>query len=353
MSASTAATAAMATATAGKREKVASPAKRERVFSGIQPSGTPTLGNYIGAIRHWVAEQDIYDNIYCVVDLHAITVPQNPDELRFNTRQLYAVLVAAGLDPARSALFVQSHVHEHTELAWMLDCVTPMGWLNRMTQFKVKAGTDREAANAGLYTYPVLMAADILLYQADAVPVGEDQKQHVELARDIADSFNSRFGETFVEPRPIIREVGARIMALDEPTKKMSKSSESENSYISLLDPPAVIRKKIARATTDSERTIVFDANRPGIYNLLTIYQALTGESQQAIEAEFAGKGYKEFKAALTDVLVTTLEPIQQRYTALMSDLPGLDALMAEGAAKVRPLAQKTLHTVMERMGLR
>ncbi|HET9979443.1 MAG TPA: tryptophan--tRNA ligase [Ktedonobacterales bacterium] len=355
MSASTASTivASAATGTAGKREKAVGPAKRERVFSGIQPSGTPTLGNYIGAIRHWVAEQDIYDNIYCVVDLHAITVPQNPTELRFNTRQLYALLVAAGLDPARSALFVQSHIHEHAELAWLLDCITPMGWLNRMTQFKTKAGVDREAANAGLYTYPVLMAADILLYQADAVPVGEDQKQHVELARDIANSFNSRFGETFVEPRPIIREVGARIMALDEPTKKMSKSSESESSYISLLDPPATIRKKVARATTDSERTIVFDAKRPGIYNLLTIYQSLTGESQRAIEAEFAGKGYKEFKAALTDVLVATLEPIQQRYTALMSDLPGLDALMAEGAAKVRPLAQTTLHTVMERMGLR
>ena len=342
-----------ATATAGKREKAASPAKRERVFSGIQPSGTPTLGNYIGAIRHWVAEQDIYDNIYCVVDLHAITVPQNPAELRFNTRQLYALLVAAGLDPARSALFVQSHVSAHAELAWVLDCVTPMGWLNRMTQFKIKAGADREAANAGLYTYPVLMAADILLYQADGVPVGEDQKQHVELARDIANSFNSRFGETFVEPRPIIREVGARIMALDEPGKKMSKSSDSENSYITLLDPPATIRKKVARATTDSERAIVFDENRPAIFNLLTIYQSLTGQSQRDIEAEFAGKGYKEFKAALADVVVATLEPIQQRYHTLMADPTALDTLMAEGAAKVRPLAQATLHTVLERVGLR
>ena len=342
-----------ATATAGKREKAASPAKRERVFSGIQPSGTPTLGNYIGAIRHWVAEQDIYDNIYCVVDLHSITVPQNPAEWRFNTRQLYALLVAAGLDPARSALFVQSHVSAHAELAWVLDCVTPMGWLNRMTQFKIKAGADREAANAGLYTYPVLMAADILLYQADGVPVGEDQKQHVELARDIANSFNSRFGETFVEPRPIIREVGARIMALDEPGKKMSKSSDSENSYITLLDPPATIRKKVARATTDSDRAIVFDENRPAIFNLLTIYQSLTGQSQRDIEAEFAGKGYKEFKAALADVVVATLEPIQQRYHTLMADPTALDTLMAEGAAKVRPLAQATLHTVLERVGLR
>jgi tryptophanyl-tRNA synthetase len=279
-------------------------------------------------------------------------VPQDPAELRFNTRQLYALLIASGLDPARSAIFVQSHMHEHAELTWVLDCITPTGWLNRMTQFKVKAGEDRELASAGLYTYPVLMAADILLYQTDGVPVGEDQKQHVELARDVANSFNARFGETFVEPRPIIREVGARIMSLDDPSKKMSKSG-IENSYIALIDEPTAIRKKIARATTDSERTIVFDENRPGIFNLLTIYQTLTGQSQQAIEAEFAGKGYKEFKAALADAVVATLEPIQQRYKALMDDPDGLDALMAEGAAKVRPLAQATLRTVLEKVGLR
>jgi tryptophanyl-tRNA synthetase len=350
MSASTSASARIASA--GKPAEVASGAKRERVFSGIKPSGTPTLGNYIGAIRHWVAEQDIYDNIYCVVDLHAITVPQDPEELRFNTRQLYALLVASGLDPARSAIFVQSHMHEHAELAWVLDCVTPMGWLNRMTQFKSKAGSDRELASAGLYTYPVLMAADILIYHADAVPVGEDQKQHVELARDVANTFNNRFGETFVEPRPIVRTVGARIMSLDDPSKKMSKS-ESENSYISMIDEPAAIRKKIARATTDSERTIVFDEKRPGIFNLLAIYQSLTGRSQDAIEAEFEGKGYKEFKAALADTVVATLEPIQQRYKALMADPDGLERLMAEGAAKVRPTAQATLQTVLEKVGLR
>ena len=348
MSAST----SSATAPAGKPAKATNPAKRERVFSGIAPSNTPTLGNYIGAIRHWAAEQDIYDNIFCVVDLHAITVPQDPAELRSNTRQLYAMLIACGLDPERSAIFVQSHMHEHAELAWVLDCVTPTGWLNRMTQFKTKAGEDRELASAGLYTYPVLMAADILLYQTDAVPVGEDQKQHVELARDLANSFNNRYGETFVEPRPIIREVGARIMSLDDPSKKMSKSG-NDNSYISLIDPPSAIRKKIARATTDSERTIVFDENRPGVFNLLTMYQTLTGASQQAIEAEFAGKGYKEFKAALADVSVATLEPIQQRYNTLMSDPVGLDKLMAEGAAKVRPLAQATLQTVLEKVGLR
>jgi tryptophanyl-tRNA synthetase len=327
-------------------------AKRERVFSGIQPSGNPTIGNYIGAIKNWVAEQDIYDNIYCVVDLHALTVPQDPAKLRESIRQLYALLIACGLDPERSALFVQSHMHEHAELAWILDGITPLGWLNRMTQFKTKAGVDREAANAGLYTYPVLMAADILLYQADGVPVGEDQKQHVELTRDIANTFNSRFGETFVEPRPIIREVGARIMSLEDPTKKMSKS-DSESSYIAVLDPPAVIRKKVARATTDSLRTIEFDENRPGILNLLTIYQSMTGESREHIEAEFAGKGYKEFKAALGDAVIATFEPIQQRYAELMGDPAKLEALMAEGAAKIRPIAQATLQTVMEKVGLR
>ncbi len=325
---------------------------RERVFSGIQPSGAPHIGNYLGAIRHWVAEQDIFDNIYCVVDLHAITVPQDPGELRENVRQLAATLLACGLDPQRSALFVQSHVHEHAELAWLLNCVTPMGWLNRMTQFKTKAGDDRETVSAGLYDYPVLMAADILLYQTDAVPVGDDQRQHVELTRDIANSFNARFGETFVEPRALIREVGARIMALDDPAKKMSKSG-ADTSYIALLDPPEVIRKKIARATTDSQRTIVFDESRPGIFNLLTIYQLLVGQSREQIEAEFAGKGYKEFKAALTEGLVATLTPIQQRYNQLVADPAELDRLLAGGAERVRPISHATLAQVQQRMGLR
>ncbi len=324
---------------------------RERVFSGIQPSGAPHIGNYLGAIRHWAAEQDLFDNIYCVVDLHAITVPQDPQELRENVRQLAATLFACGLDPQRSALFVQSHVHEHAELAWLLNCVTPTGWLNRMTQFKSKAGADREAASAGLYDYPVLMAADILLYQTDAVPVGDDQRQHVELTRDIANSFNARFGETFVEPRALIREVGARIMALDEPTNKMSKSGV-DASYIGLLDKPEVIRKKIARATTDSQRTIVFDESRAGIYNLLTIYQLLVGQSREQIEAEFAGKGYKEFKAALTESLVAALTPIQQRFDQLVADPAELDRLLEAGADRVRPIAQETLAHAKRRMGL-
>ncbi len=328
----------------------AKPARRERVFSGIQPSGTPTLGNYIGAIRNWVADQDEYDNIFCVVDMHAITVPQDPAKLRQNTRQLAALLFAAGIDPERSALFIQSHVPAHAELTWLLDCVTPTGWLNRMTQFKSKAGDDRESANAGLYTYPVLMAADILLYRTDVVPVGEDQVQHVELTRDIANTFNYRYGETFVEPRALIRSVGARIMSLDDPTKKMSKS-DNDGSYISLLDPPNVIRKKIARATTDSQRTIVFDESRPGIFNLLTIYQVLGGETREQIEAEFAGKGYKEFKAALAERIVAALEPIQQRYAEITAQPSYLDSLLAQGADRVRPIAEATLRQTKERMG--
>ncbi|HET9111514.1 MAG TPA: tryptophan--tRNA ligase [Ktedonobacterales bacterium] len=338
--------------TAARAAKPTTKSERERVFSGIQPSGAPHLGNYLGAIRHWVAEQDVFDNIYCVVDLHAITVPQDPKELRENVRQLAATLLACGLDPERSALFVQSHNHEHAELAWLLNCVTPMGWLNRMTQFKAKAGDDRESVSAGLFDYPVLMAADILLYQADAVPVGDDQRQHVELTRDIANSFNARFGETFVEPRALIREVGARIMSLDDPAKKMSKSG-ADASYIALLDKPEVIRKKIARATTDSQRTIIFDESRPGVFNLLTIYQLLVGQTSEQIEADFDGKGYKEFKAALTDALVAALEPIQRRYDQLVADPAELDRLLAAGADRVRPIAQATLAQVMRRMGLR
>lgn len=337
--------------TAAAIAKSAPKRDRERVFSGIQPSGAPHIGNYLGAIRHWVDEQDLFDNIYCVVDLHALTVPQDPKALRENVRQLAATLLACGLDPERSALFIQSHIHEHAELAWLLNCVTPTGWLNRMTQFKVKAGDDRESVSAGLYDYPVLMAADILLYQADAVPVGDDQRQHVELTRDIANAFNARFGDTFVEPRALIREVGARIMSLDEPEKKMSKSG-SDGSYIALLDKPDVIRKKIARATTDSQRTIVFDESRAGIFNLLTIYQLLTEQTREQIEAEFDGRGYKEFKEALGERLVATVTPIQQRYQELTANRAELDRLLEEGAERVRPIARKTLAKVKRKMGL-
>lgn len=325
--------------------------QRKRVFSGIQPSGTPHIGNYIGAISHWVADQDLYDNIYCVVDLHAITVPQDPVELRTNTEQLAAMLFACGLDPQRSVIFVQSHIPAHTELAWILNCFTPTGWLNRMTQFKSKAGTDRESASAGLYDYPVLMASDILLYQTDAVPVGEDQRQHVELTRDIAASFNARFGTTFTEPEALIRKVGARIMSLDDPTKKMSKS-DNDLSYISLLDSPDAIHRKIARATTDSLRRITFDESRPSIYNLLMMYQLLVNESREKIEAEFEGKGYKEFKVALADRIVSVLEPIQLRHRELVADPGYLRALLAQGADQIRPLAEETLSMVQSKVGL-
>ncbi|MFI5272292.1 MAG: tryptophan--tRNA ligase [Ktedonobacterales bacterium] len=325
--------------------------QRPRVFSGIAPSGVATLGNYIGAIRYWVADQDVYDNIFCVVDLHAITLPQDPDVLRENTRQLAAVLLACGIDPARSELFIQSQVSAHAEMAWLLGCLTPLGWLNRMTQFKSKAADARESASAGLYTYPVLMAADILLYHTQVVPVGDDQVQHVELTRDLANSFNFRFGETFTEPKALIREVGARIMALDDPTKKMSKSGAVFAS-ISLLDAPEVVRKKIARATTDSERTIVFDERRPGVFNLLTIYQALGSETPEQIEAQFAGKGYKEFKQALAERINGVLAPIQTRYAQIVAQPGELDRVLAAGAARVRPLAEQTLRDAKQKVGL-
>jgi tryptophanyl-tRNA synthetase len=327
--------------------------RKKRVFSGIQPSGNLHIGNYLGAIRNWVATLDACDNIFCIVDLHALTVEpeERAAELRANTMQLAALYVACGLDPAKCALFVQSELHEHAELSWMLGCVTPTGWLNRMTQFKSKAGEHQEQASTGLYTYPVLMAADILLYQTDAVPVGDDQRQHVELTRDIAERFNYLFGPTFTVPEPLIREVGARIMSLDDPTKKMSKSEPG--SYIALLDPPDVIRKKLARATTDSERSIRFDEGRPGVYNLLTIYELLSGQTRPAIEEHFAAKGYKELKSEVAEALVAELEPIQRRYDALMADPAQVQAILDEGAARLRPLAQATLRTAMTRMGLR
>ena len=309
---------------------------KSRVFSGIQPSGDPHIGNYIGAIRNWVADQEKYDNTFCVVDQHAITASYDPEELRRNVRQLVAVYLASGLDPSRCNLFVQSHVPEHTELAWLLMCVTPMGWLSRMTQFKEKSEGKQEQVSAGLFTYPVLMAADILLYQADGVPVGDDQKQHVELARDTAQRFNHLFGETFTVPQPIIRPVGARVMGLDDPTRKMAKSESGQYHSIGLLDEPDRIRKKLARAVTDSHKEIVFDPRRPGVFNLLTIYRSLSGQSQEEIEAHFEGKGYGDLKRELADVVIATLEPVQARFRELTEDPAYIDELLAEHAARVR-----------------
>ncbi len=342
-------------ATAGLPQK----GLRPRVLSGIQPTGIPHIGNYLGAMRHWAAEQEQYDSVFCVVDLHAITVPANhhPAELQDNIIGMAAALLAIGIDPQKSVLFIQSHIPAHAELSWILGCVTSLGWLNRMHQFKSKAGEDRENASAGLYTYPVLQAADILLYDADLVPVGDDQRQHIELTRDIAERFNERFGPTFIVPAPLIRESGARIMALDDPTAKMSKSHPE--GAISLLDTPSAIKKKFARAVTDSERTITFSPERKGLYNLLTIYQLLAGGTDEAIEEHFAGKGYKELKAELTELLVAELAPIQQRYRDLVGDpahpkqaKAALAPILLEGAARARPRAEATLARAKNAMGL-
>ena len=286
---------------------------KKRAFSGIQPTGNIHIGNYLGATRHWAADQDKYDNIFCIVDLHAITEQQDPKILKAKIREVTGLLLATGIDPQESIVFIQSHVHEHSELAWILNCFLPMGWLERMTQFKEKSGTQKGRVSVGLFDYPSLMAADILLYDTDVVPVGDDQKQHVELARDAAQRFNHIYGDIFILPQPVIADVGARIMGLDDPTQKMSKSEEAPNHAIALLDTPEVIRAKIMRATTDSLKEIRFDESRPGIFNLLTIYQILTGEKEKEIEARFEGKGYGDLKKDLAELLIEGLRPLQER----------------------------------------
>ena len=329
------------------------PPVKKRVFSGVQPTGNIHLGNYLGAIRNWVTAQAEYDNIFCIVDLHAITLPIDPQELHTNTRKLAALYLACGLDTRYCKLFVQSHVHEHAEASWIMNCFTPMGWLNRMTQFKTKAGDHADSVDTGLYCYPVLMACDILLYQTHYVPVGDDQRQHIELTRDLAQRFNARYNkQVFTIPEGQIRQVGARIMALDDPTSKMSKSAVNPASRINLLDDARTIKQKIGRATTDSERLAKFDSERPGITNLLTIYQMLTGKSQEEIESEFEGSGYGAVKAAVTDQLVATLEPIQKRYYELINDLSTLEGILKQGADAVRPLAQATMRDIKNVVGL-
>lgn len=325
---------------------------KKRVFSGIQPSGDLHLGNYLGALKRWVDAQDETDNIFCIVDMHAITVPQDPIELRKKIRELAAIYFAAGLDPQKSTVFVQSDISAHAELGWILNCYTPTGWLNRMTQFKDKAGDQQESVSAGLYDYPVLMAADILLYDTDEVPVGEDQKQHVELTRDIAQRFNGIYGETFKLPEPKISQIAARVMSLDDPTKKMSKSNPSAGSRINLLDDPELIRSKIMKATTDSEGVVKFDASRPGVYNLLEIYENLTGQSREDIESHFAGKGYGDFKKEVAEVVVEALKPIQVKYQELMANPETIEKMLQEGANKIRPMAEETLKRVKRKVGL-
>ncbi len=322
------------------------------VFSGIQPSGDLHLGNYIGAIRNWVAGQTQFDNIFCVVDLHAITVYQHPEVLRTKIRETVGVLLACGIDPAQSLLFIQSHVTAHTTLAWVLNCLTPVGWLERMTQYKDKAAK-QDSVGMGLLDYPVLMAADILLYQTQFVPVGEDQRQHLELTRDIAGRFNHLYGETFILPEMLIPPVGARIMGLDEPTAKMSKSTNRPYHAVGILDPPDTIMAVMRRAVTDSGREIAFsdDPAKAGVTNLLTIYQALSGHSRQTIEAHFAGKGYGDLKREVAEVVIDTLRPIQQRYKAFMDDPATLDDVLRAGAEAARQRAAPMLGTVKERVG--
>ena len=326
---------------------------RQRVFSGIQPSGTPHLGTYLGALKNWVSIQDAHDNFYCIVDLHALTVPQDPKVLRYNVRELAAVFVAVGLDPERSVIFRQSRVSAHAELSWLLNCIARVGELSRMTQFKDKAQRGgAEAASVGLYDYPVLQAADILLYGTHLVPVGEDQRQHLELSRTLARRFNNLYGDTFVVPEPMILNIGARVMALDDPMQKMSKSSPTPAGYIALLDEPDTIRRKIRRAVTDSGTEIVAGPEKPAITNLLGVYAALAGKTIPELEEQYTGKGYGDFKKELAEVVVETLSPIRERALELLDDPRELDELLEAGAEKARKVASSTLHDAWAKMGL-
>lgn len=330
-------------------------AQKSRVFSGVQPTGALHLGTLIGALAPWVRDQQEHENRFCIVDLHALTIPEvvQPDQLRARVRDVAALYLAAGIDPQHSAIFVQSQIPAHAELAWVLTCVTPLGWLERMTQFKSKAG-EAGRAGAGLLTYPVLQAADILLHDTNLVPVGEDQRQHVELTRDIAQRFNHLFGETFVVPEAVIRSSGARVMGFDDPTTKMSKSigALKAGHAIGLLDPPEVIRRTVMRAVTDTVRETRFDHASPGVLNLLVIYEALSGEPRAAIEARFDGRGYGELKSAVADLVIATLTPIQQRFTEITSDPATLTQLLDDGAERVRPLADATMARVRRATGL-
>ena len=325
--------------------------RKKRALSGIQPSGVPTLGNYLGALRNWVTLQDEFDCAYAVADLHAITVRQEPAKLRQQIMEMFALLLAIGLDPDKCLLFVQSQVPAHAELAWLLACHTQFGELSRMTQFKDKAQKHADNVNLGLFAYPSLMAADILVYQPDVVPVGADQKQHVELTRDIAERFNSIYGNVFVVPEPYIMKTGARVRSLQDPTRKMSKSDENQNAFISLKDDPDTIRRKFRRAVTDSEARVYYAEGKDGINNLMEIYSAVTGKDVQVIEAEFEGKGYGDFKAAVGDAVVETLAPIQQRFAELMQDKAQLSAMMRRGAERADTVSRRTLDKAKKKMG--
>ena len=325
---------------------------RKRIFSGIQPSGKIHLGNYLGAVRNWVQLQDEYDCIYCVVDAHAITVRQDPAELRRKTLELFAQLLACGVDPERSTLFVQSHVTQHAEIAWVLNCFTMFGELSRMTQFKDKSAKHADNINAGLFTYPCLMAADILLYQPDFVPVGEDQKQHVEICRDIANRFNHVYGDVFKMPEPYIPKQGARVMSLNQPDTKMSKSIPE--GCVFLMEKPEDILRKFKRAITDSdtERCVRYDPQaKPGVSNLMQIYSAVTGKNFEAIEAEFEGKGYGAFKPAVGEAVVELLRPIREETERLLADKAYLEGVYRAGAERASRVAERTLRKVYKKVG--
>ena len=326
--------------------------RRKRIFSGIQPTGTLTLGNYIGALRNFSILQDEYDCLYSIVDLHALTVRQDPAQLRKNCLKVMSLFIASGLDPEKNLIYFQSHVSGHAELGWILDCYTYMGELQRMTQFKDKSAKHADNINAGLFTYPSLMAADILLYQTDLVPIGADQKQHLELARNVAERFNSVYGETFVVPDGYFPKVGARVMSLQDPTRKMSKS-DPEDTYIAMLDEPSVIRKKLRRAVTDSENCIRFDPeNKPGVSNLMSILSVLSGMSMEEIVAAYDGRGYGAFKDAVADAVIAELEPIQKRFAEIFSDKAFLNETMTRNAEQAARLADRTLQKVRRKVGL-
>ncbi len=327
--------------------------KKKRIFSGVQPSGNLTIGNYLGAIKNWIPMQDEFECLYCVVDLHTLTVRQKPAELRQRSLNLLALYMACGLDPEKCILFLQSHVSAHSELAWILNCYTYMGELNRMTQFKDKSAKHADNINAGLFAYPVLMAADILLYQTDLVPIGQDQKQHLEITRDIAERFNNVYGETFRIPEPYIPKIGAKIMSLQEPEKKMSKSDENENAYVFILDNEDAIIRKFKRAVTDSEREIRYDeTNKPGVSNLISIYSAATGKTFPDIEKEFDGRSYGDLKEVVGQSVVEMLKPVQQKYNELIANKDYLNSILKDNSEKAAYMARKTLSKVQKKIGL-
>ncbi len=321
------------------------------IFSGIQPSGKLTLGNYLGAVRNWGKLQDEYDCFYCIVDMHAMTQYQVPKDLRRQTLEGLAMLLACGLDPEKNTLFIQSHVPAHSEAAWLMSCMTYFGELSRMTQFKDKSARQSDNINAGLFTYPVLMACDILLYQADLVPVGSDQKQHIELTRDVAERFNNRYSPTFVVPKPYIAKVGAKIMSLQEPEKKMSKSDENDNANIYLLDSPEVIKKKFKRAVTDSVGVVQLEDDQPGIKNLISIYSVCKNITEEEVVEKFDGEGYGVFKDAVADAVIEVLKPVQDKFYELMDNKAYLEEVYKNGAEKAERVARKTLRKMYKKVG--